>query len=515
MPRYREREDYPDMPPREVPTDSARVREQQVRTKLEEQKWREPRTEAQLAARQSESFYTRIGYPQYAGRYAPFKIPEGHEVAEIREADGLEVSFKPIYKAPYGTPVAGTYTEMRRTEYKMYHHIAPTLISARAAGLPRLSDVLFGEARKAREFEQRYPHLPQTRGRGFEYLGGIVETGETYAEIIAPYPVPIPERPLTPARVTGLVTGAVAAGAVVSWVAEPGITPAARHYLTKKYLEKGPLAWKGWKEKAVMRLTGVRPHVAPGVVSIPTSEAVGMKELAAQQLAWELTQAPKTTGLMITKVGPKKTVFTFTRGVGYTPMSVTLARAMGVEEMGGRQALLQLEKPALKTTPFIPTIEPIKETVVRLPQMILALTTLSAFISVGRPQAIERLTIPLISPIVGVAPMQRITQRQRLEAVIMPVTIQQPITTQALKQESLQIQRQLQRQISVPSLPTPTRGIFKPPTWPFEDPFKRKRHKRKIEDPLGLFGRYPRVYPLATPKQVLEMIIGKRRGKKK
>lgn len=43
---------------------------------------------------ESHRFYREIGYSQYAGRYAPFEIPEGHEVRGITEGpEGLNITF--------------------------------------------------------------------------------------------------------------------------------------------------------------------------------------------------------------------------------------------------------------------------------------------------------------------------------------------------------------------------------------------------------------------------------------
>jgi hypothetical protein len=46
-------------------------------------------------AAQSRAFYGALGYPEYAGRYAPFVTPEGYHVENIVETpDGLQVTFR-------------------------------------------------------------------------------------------------------------------------------------------------------------------------------------------------------------------------------------------------------------------------------------------------------------------------------------------------------------------------------------------------------------------------------------
>jgi len=163
-------------------------------------------------------------------------------------------------------------------------------------------------------------------------------------------------------------------------------------WLTKKYAEKGPLAWKGPKEKVVMRLTGAKPTLRRQVVHIPTPESarlplveykqIGIMEglrhkhmspidldsgkaikfhpqpREAFDLGWELTQAPRTSGVMVQKIGPTTKVYRHFVGKGYTPMSVTLARAgaFKVESMGGKQALMQIHKPSLMTAPYTPPV---------------------------------------------------------------------------------------------------------------------------------------------------------------
>jgi len=80
-------------------------------------------------------------------------------------------------------------------------------------------------------------------------------------------------------------------------------------WLTKKYVEKGPLQWKGLKEKVAMHVTGVKPSLARGEISIPVAEKMGVfgreavpKGLPYTDIGWKLTQTPRMGGVMITKV---------------------------------------------------------------------------------------------------------------------------------------------------------------------------------------------------------------------
>ena len=55
--------------------------------------------EIQRQQRESRRFYERVGYPQYARKYQPFTVPEGHVIETLKETKaGLQVSFKPIPK---------------------------------------------------------------------------------------------------------------------------------------------------------------------------------------------------------------------------------------------------------------------------------------------------------------------------------------------------------------------------------------------------------------------------------
>ena len=106
--------------------------------------------------------------------------------------------------------------------------------------------------------------------------------------------------------------------AVEKVVMKPIVRPKAEAWLTKQYVKKGLLAWKGWKEKVVMKVTGARPYLAYGEVSIPTAEVWGLKGAEAipkglpyTDIGWELTIAPRTGGVMISKVPTT----TLTKGV--------------------------------------------------------------------------------------------------------------------------------------------------------------------------------------------------------
>lgn len=93
-----------------------------------------------------------------------------------------------------------------------------------------------------------------------------------------------------------------------------------------------------------------------------------------------------------------------------------------------------------------------------------------------------------------------------------PEATQMSGLSQAQKVTQTQVQRQAQRQVQrmrqLQRVETPSRAM-QVPKW-LEPPKVKKRKPRKRKgDYLGLYGRYPRFWPLATPKQVLKLATGK------
>jgi hypothetical protein len=101
----------------------------------------------------------------------------------------------------------------------------------------------------------------------------------------------------------GALAGA-AAGAVfeVADVVVGGlIRKEASEWLTEKYLQKGPLEWKGVKEEFVMRVTGAQPKPVKSIVDIPDFPEPTAISLFKQQQAWELAESPGTSAYLATK----------------------------------------------------------------------------------------------------------------------------------------------------------------------------------------------------------------------
>lgn len=284
-----------------------------------------------LEERQSISFYTRIGYAQYAGEYAPFTIPEGYKVEAITKTPmGLEVTFKapeqpkgvaetilswkfPFYTGPSLMDIIGrpetkklpqtaTTTEFGKIIGITVHPLSgfagliasvesPVYTLGRLAGLPTprppptFSGGLIGKGLQA-GLGWESTELERTMSYGPQYAAGTI-----FGDIFVSY--------LT--------------GKGVSKIAKPltsRISAKAESWLTKKYLGKGPLAWQGWKEKLVMRVTGARPYVARGEITLPqlTGE-ISLQKLQVSQAAWEMTRSPRMGGVWLRNLGlaPSKT----------------------------------------------------------------------------------------------------------------------------------------------------------------------------------------------------------------
>jgi len=115
---------------------------------------------------------------------------------------------------------------------------------------------------------------------------------------------------------------------------------------------------------------------------------------------------------------------------------------------------------------------------------------------VAPSQELKRKAVPLIKPSLKVPQILVPKQRRRLLPRLAPTQVVK--AAQIQKQMQTQIQRQMQvhapPQMKVPQI--------------FEGPKRKRKRKRKEDDMLGLYGRYPRFYPVASAKQFLKMVIG-------
>jgi len=299
---------------------------------------------------------------------------------------------------------------------------------------------------------------------------------------------------------TAMVVTSYLTGEAASKIFGKVVTPKAQAWLTKQYLAKGPAEWKGLPEKFVMKVTGAKPYLAQQVVSVPTAEVVSLKGLEAEAAGWLLAETPKSSALLISKMPGE-----------------TLAKAWVQEHLfkaatGGLSYAL-VEKELAKTLeprmPYIPKVLPFEVSGPSLTSSIMG--QLFGFgLAVGvRPKEVSKPTIKGVAkpklfepqmPFVGEVPALKQPTKQKvaqLAGIKQVSVLKQAVATKL-------IQKQIQYQPPYPPPPT----MFAPQKFlGFELPKRRKR-KRKKEDMFGLYGRYPRLYPVATAKQFLKMVIG-------
>jgi hypothetical protein len=302
--------------------------------------------EAYLEGQQSYSvgFYTKLGYPQFGGKYEPFTIPEGYKVKGITKTlSGLEVSFETPSTKQYAieTPL-NWVTQQRRQEYRVAPLVAPILWDIKVHGISeRASDIVYQQAEAMQKYGKFYGFPKSVEG--IRFFGGLVETGELTIETVLPHPLPPPARPFTTGRIGGLVAGNILIGYGIGKVLEPGLAPIEewlsgvwsksgfkqqldffiKEPLQQKIMEFEPEGVMGfskiptqefegslkspfsWIDRFLMKITGIKPTLNVGEVSVPVVEtALGEaipKGLPYTDIGWELTFAPKMSGIFITE----------------------------------------------------------------------------------------------------------------------------------------------------------------------------------------------------------------------
>jgi len=429
-------------------------------------------------------------------------------------------------------PLTATTSEFRRITGKTVHPLSgfagliasvesPVYILGRLAGFrtprppPTLTGGLIGKGLQA-GVGWKSTELERTMAYGPEYAVGTI-----FGDIFVSY----------------------ATGKAVSKVAKPlttRVTAKTQSWLTEKYIEKGPLAWKGWKEKAVMKVTGARPYLARGEVVLPSLiEPVSLSQLQASQLSWELTQAPGVGGVWLRNIGlaPTKTKVLphlIARGGA---ISIGYLRELGFEEPMWKRGLLpyvtQQQVTRMGITPHIPKM--IGVTGKKGISQFLFGMGLTTIVKARPPTKVRQLTPVTLQPI-----------RKRKEREVLfpkfwqptlaytrekfrPLTIEKPkakererlipilrlppfqIPRREVKHPILPIPKQIPKQIPVspqivtqiPSVPTSTPTIPTVPS-PVIPLLRLPRGGRDVSrGRRGLFGLwFKREHPIKTPKEM-------------
>ena len=267
---------------------------------------------------------------------------------------------------------------------------------------------------------------------------------------------------------------------------EPGYYPALG--FERKIPEvsvKGLFAWRGW----------------------PT-----VRELMETQKL-----LPFVTQTQLTRMG----IYPPAPYVGTLQTGVT---SKAVAQMLGVVAGVALLPKGLPTEAIKPTLEIVPRLKPKVYEEPFELVKLRLFPQVyPRERERERL-VAIITPFIGVSPFEEVAPRLGVSPIQEIAQIQQQIARQiqipkavqitkvetivqtAQIQQVAQVQKQLQKQVLLQRQLEMPRFTQRQVSAFLRDSFGvGPAFRRKAKEPLSLFGRYPRLYPLATPKQVMKM----------
>jgi len=320
-------------------------------------------------------------------------------------------------------------------------------------------------------------------------------------------------------------------------------------------------AWKGsrpetwlirqseWYARRAAR--GIAPQV---VASKGFPETFSMKAAEAAEMSWLLETTPKTSAITVTATEyafhkAKVLPHLISRG---GLISIGYLRELSFEKpkiMGGLPARELTFKTVMKTTPkTLPYVPSTWAASSRVSASMLSLLlgsaatvgtkivprvpTIHPIVTKPKPTRFEKIMpfvpevlVPSIKkkeemkvgPLVKVKPSIMPIVKPKIFEETIPFLGETQILEQPTKQKIAQItglkqvaiQKTIQRQIQYQPPYRPPQRMFVPPKYP--DSFglpKKRRRKRKEEDVFGLYGRYPRFYPVASAKQFLKMVIG-------
>lgn len=478
---------------------------------------------------ESRAFYTKLGHPEFTG-YQVFTTPYGYRVQDIFKTDkGLQVTFEPIPSAPMKsspddrlTRREGLSTEERVAFKKASEAQVQSILSGQREnplGKVSLAEQFLRFGQESRK--DPLVRLGPAGGRGADFMGGIVASGESLAYpalglvgaitpaspptllSLAPQAALEKGLPYAAGSLLGDLAISYAGGKAVKGIYRVTLQPKVQEWLTRRYIEKGPLAWQGFTEKAVMRLTGDKPYLSPGVVSVPTPESVGMKGLAAEFAAWDIAETPKSSALLVSKMPSERLASMWAKEHLFKTVTGGLSYALVKEELAGAPVARQPHIPqAPRTTPSgVSELLGIPALLLKSPQK--AKDVESYEIQRLRLGFIERL-----SP----------KERERQSAFLKPASIawsgsvarHELGESSLLRQDNEQVQKaiqqqtqiQVQRQVSVTMPRALLRQVQVPRFYREDAGWPKSKGKGKKSKSLGLFGRYPRMYPVTTPEQI-------------
>jgi hypothetical protein len=309
------------VPQRQAPSQVPVEREERLITgkgetyRKEQATTSQARYEEQKKLEESRKFYRDIGFSEYGGEYSPFEVPSGYEVSQIEEKpEGLEITFSPKKETEtVPTPIPKT-RQGRWDELKDFgQDIAHLKQNARTSLTMQI--LAYGKSH-----ELPYPLAIAGVGdtRGIYGTAGFVSAFEG---LINPNVPTIFEAPSQP---RGFLAGRITGEAVLILASSKALQPITESVATgAKDVANMVSKATGWKySSAAYKLSQLKTSileklpespfkyfgktVSPGEVSIPVSETEQLlarpSTLWATDLGWEMTVAPRTSGVMIPKI---------------------------------------------------------------------------------------------------------------------------------------------------------------------------------------------------------------------
>lgn len=300
------------------------------------------------------------------------------------------------------------------------------------------------------------------------------------------------------------------------------ITRAVKFGRVPKAVYRAKLWWiehKPWVSKA--------RYISRGEVALTTlAEPISLKQLQASQLAWQLTQFPRTGGVWLRQVGfaPVKAKVLPHLIYRAGKISIGYLREPLIEEPYWQRGLLpfvtQTQVTRMGIIPYIPrTVTVTGKKAVSQLAFGLGLTALAKTLT--QPRRKRREFVPsLVTPKVWETTFAYEREKFRpltLEREVVKEkerVIAVPDITQALVQQQKALVKtiQKQKQILVPTIPTPT--ILKPPAYP---PYWRRRGPRETFGRRfeAMFGKwYYRRHPIPTAQELARQMMGAKPRKK-
>jgi hypothetical protein len=167
---------------------------------------------------------------------------------------------------------------------------------------------------------------------------------------------------ITPKIIKSPITGAVSkvtkpiSGRIETWLMETQYRQASGWFIKEGIPSEA--AMKGgwtWKAKVVMSLTGVKPYLPYGEVSIPVVETAAYKAIPTglpyTEMGWALTEAPRMGGVFITKVATETSPKALELFFGVGKELISLGEALGEGQELSFKKPTEIKEPLEKGLP--------------------------------------------------------------------------------------------------------------------------------------------------------------------